>query len=75
MKIPNTPANFTSEATSGAIESTWESGGFRRFGLKGRSDVVSCEVVLQSDILAYPERSSAHKALVAALGLNAAPEE
>jgi hypothetical protein len=64
MKIPIDPPPWEGRA---AVMACWEEAGYRRFALRGRTDIVSCQVV-GGDLLAYPERSSAHKALVVALG-------
>jgi hypothetical protein len=68
MKIPIEPPPWEGCAD---VKATWVDGGYRRFALTGRTDIISTEV-LGGDLLVYPERSSGQKALVAALGLNTA---
>jgi hypothetical protein len=68
MKIPTTPPPWEGCED---VKATWEDGGYRRFALAGRTDIISAEVV-GGDLLVYPERSRGQKALVAALGLNTA---
>lgn len=48
------------------ISATWEEGGYRKFALPGRSDVITAQVI-GAQIYLATERSAAHKALLVAL--------
>lgn len=55
------------------VMATWKEENIRCFAIWGRTDIIRAEVVGGRVVLA-PQRSSGHKALVAALGLNEASE-
>lgn len=52
-----------------AIAATWTEGDFQRFGLLGRTDIISAKVEV-GKLLLFPERSAQHKVLFKALGLD-----
>jgi hypothetical protein len=70
MKIPIDPPPWEGRA---AVMACWEEGGYRRFALAGRTDIVSCQVA-DGELVVFPERSSAHKALIVALQPQHSPE-
>lgn len=51
------------------VMATWKEENIRCFAIWGRTDIIRAEVVGGNVVLA-PQRSSGHKAVVAALGLN-----
>lgn len=53
------------------VMATWKEENIRCFALWGRTDIIRAEVVGGKVVLA-PQRSSGHKAVAAALGLNEA---
>jgi len=66
MKIPTDPAPWDGRE---AVMATWEEAGYRRFALRGRTDIISAEVSDEGELQLFPERSSGHRALAAALGV------
>lgn len=67
MKIKNDPAVW-----EGKVSASWLEGlTVRAFAISGRSEIIRAEIIGE-ELAIYPDRSATHKALVAALGLNAA---
>lgn len=68
MKIADNEAAYDAAAD---IRSWWSEGNYRQFAIRGLSNIVSAErIVSSNELLVFPERSSGHKALIVALGLN-----
>ena len=66
MKVPLDPPPWDGRDV---VAACWEEAGRRRFALKGRTDIITAAVTPEDDLLLFPERSSGHRALVAAFGL------
>ena len=64
MKLPvQDPPIWENNAS---VSSAWSEGGYQRFALAGRSDIISA-LVEDGNLLLFPERSSQHKTLYRAL--------